>query len=326
MDGVSGELSCSSRSELAVDGRGGTDPRKCDFCGSSDSRCVATRADGARVLECVTCGLAFLERFPSAEQLSTLYGRPYFEKEGDQAGDVGVGYDDYVGTVRCQKMLTHAPILDVIQKYRPLKGARVLEVGCATGEMLLLAQQAGAEVMGVEPSEFAAAIARERYGLPVVTSPFEVAPLPNGTYDIVVSVDVIEHVLSPVGFLRKCSALVREGGLVALVTPNYECARWLGNEWLGFQRSFEHLFFLCPDVLIRMAWACGLTLRTWYTRGSPRFRNAAPIPRVLRDFLTRIPGIRPLYRALARSLWSKSGWQWEEFGHGHSLLMVFERG
>ena len=74
---------------------------------------------------------------------------------------------------------------------------RLLDVGCHVGTFIELAERAGFEVAGVEPSRWAAKRAEARVRGPVHVGVVEDAPLPEGAYDVVTMWDVIEHLPDP---------------------------------------------------------------------------------------------------------------------------------
>jgi SAM-dependent methyltransferase len=78
--------------------------------------------------------------------------------------------------------------------------------------------------------------------------------------DIVLALEVIEHVLSPKCFIEGVSKIVKPGGVLILRTPNYAPAKRFGNEWLGFNMSFEHIYFYSVDLLMEMMSKEGLCL------------------------------------------------------------------
>jgi 2-polyprenyl-3-methyl-5-hydroxy-6-metoxy-1,4-benzoquinol methylase len=73
-------------------------------------------------------------------------------------------------------------------------GARVLDVGCGTGSVSLhVAANTGAQIIGVEPDERRAALARER-GLDVRAEMLTDDLLARlGSFDVVMFADVLEH-------------------------------------------------------------------------------------------------------------------------------------
>ncbi|MBI4644112.1 MAG: class I SAM-dependent methyltransferase [Deltaproteobacteria bacterium] len=205
----------------------------------------------------------------------------------------------------------------------PLKGSRLLEIGCATGELLALAHSRGALTMGVEISEYAAQVAKERYGLEVRVGDLEHLDIPAESFDIILALEVIEHVLSPRAFLKEIALFLAPGGLVVLSTPNYACGRQLKEEWLGFRTSFEHLYFFTPEVLVHMAGSEGLDLLYWATAGSGK---AAPLQtrKKMKAWLQKIPGGVVLGQMvkLFKDLTAKD--PWVKFGQGHRLLAFFK--
>jgi SAM-dependent methyltransferase len=116
-----------------------------------------------------------------------------------------------------------------LQRRVPLRGRRVLDFGCGRGGMLAHLLGAGAECTGLEFSEASAATAAERVGRHplargVVVAKGLPAPLPDGGFDIVLLVEVIEHLLAEdlEPTLAELRRLVRPGGHTLVTTPNAE--------------------------------------------------------------------------------------------------------
>jgi len=97
---------------------------------------------------------------------------------------------------------------------------RVLDVGCGTGIASQLFLDRGCEVVGVEPDDRMAAVARRR-GVGVVASPFEAFSPPAEPFDVVASAQAWHWVDQGIGPARAASAL-REGGRLALISNGYE--------------------------------------------------------------------------------------------------------
>src|SRR5258708_8171751 len=107
-------------------------------------------------------------------------------------------------------------------------GGRLLDIGCATGNFLVAARDAGYDVTGIELDRNAARFAKERLGLqwvfPLTISEFADRNLVE-RFDVVTFFEVLEHQASPAEFLQKVKVCVRPGGVIALSVPNRE--RWL---------------------------------------------------------------------------------------------------
>lgn len=99
----------------------------------------------------------------------------------------------------------------------------VLEVGCGGCVLLERLKLQGYEVLGVDPSPFAAE-AGERKGIPILQEYFPPRHL-NGTPDLIFQVDVLEHIEKPLPFLKSQAACMEEGGIVVVNVP--DCSRSL---------------------------------------------------------------------------------------------------
>ena len=109
--------------------------------------------------------------------------------------------------------------------------AQVLDLGCARGDFLAFAAEAGLEAEGVDLHPGQAAQARER-GFTVTTGDLRDLTATFGPrFDLVTLWDVIEHVDNPVAVLAACRQVLRPGGLVLFHTGNAAFqipkARWL---------------------------------------------------------------------------------------------------
>ncbi len=97
---------------------------------------------------------------------------------------------------------------------------RVLDVGCGTGIASQLFLDRGCEVVGVEPDERMAAVARRR-GVSVVVAPFETFSRPSAPFDVVASAQAWHWVDQEIGPTKAADAL-QPGGRLALISNGYE--------------------------------------------------------------------------------------------------------
>ncbi|MBP7125722.1 methyltransferase domain-containing protein [Myxococcota bacterium] len=112
--------------------------------------------------------------------------------------------------------------------------SEVLDVGCATGGMMRFLAGQG-RFMGLDRSEEAAAIARQRTGCPVLVGDATAMPFPDGRFDGVMAMDVLEHVEDDRAALREIRRVLRPGGPFLASVP---CHPWLFST---HDRALMHL-------------------------------------------------------------------------------------
>ena len=118
---------------------------------------------------------------------------------------------------------------------RPLAGKSALDVGCGAGLMCEPLARLGADVTGVDAAPENIAVARahsEGQGLSIRYECADVAAL-AGQFDLVTSMEVVEHVSDPAAFIAALAARLAPGGLMILSTPNRTPLSRLGLITLG---------------------------------------------------------------------------------------------
>ena len=100
---------------------------------------------------------------------------------------------------------------------------RVLDVGFGEGYGAKILTNSVAEYVGLDMSEDAVRHASSRYPFPNVRfarSDAEAIPFDEGSFDLVVSFHVLEHVSEPESYLKELARVCRAGGHIVIVTPN----------------------------------------------------------------------------------------------------------
>ena len=157
----------------------------------------------ARVLRCPDCSCAFYEqqKLPEyADDAMLRHGRvPYYLQQG-----AGISL-----------------IAGLLARTGRPAGSRYLDVGCGFGFGLDFAARAlGWRAQGIDPSPIAAVGAGM---LGVAIEPRYLGddePGLAGACDVVLASEVVEHVASPIGFVRTLRNVLREGGILMLTTPD----------------------------------------------------------------------------------------------------------
>ncbi|MDD4888970.1 MAG: methyltransferase domain-containing protein [Phycisphaerae bacterium] len=226
----------------------------CPLCGESQQRELAVRADGLRVVRCDGCGLAFVNPRPIAADIARLYAADYFAG----APDTPVGYSGYAptaGTIRSSPPRAYR----LIRRDGPaVRGLRALDVGCAFGGLVYWLSQGGAAAMGIDVSADAVRFGREKLGLDLRCGTLETLDEPDGSFDLVTLVDVIEHVPDLAAALRRLARLLKPGGLAIVHTPNFGAFAAVGLRYKGLHLNLEHLLYFDRETLERAFAEVGL--------------------------------------------------------------------
>lgn len=143
--------------------------------------------------------------------------------------------------------------------FTPLAGKTALDVGCGAGLLCEPLARLGAQVTGVDaaPENIGAARAHaEASGLAIDYRAGEFETEVKGrTFDLVTSMEVIEHVTDPAAFVAGLAAALAPGGLMILSTPNRTPLSRLAmitvGEGLGMipRGTHDHEKFITPDEL-----------------------------------------------------------------------------
>jgi glycosyltransferase involved in cell wall biosynthesis/2-polyprenyl-3-methyl-5-hydroxy-6-metoxy-1,4-benzoquinol methylase len=156
--------------------------------------------------------------------------------------------------------------LRTLVRYRVPPG-RTLELGCAHGGFVALMRQAGFEASGLELSPWVSAFAREAFGVPVLQGPVEAQAIEPGSLDVIVMMDVLEHLEDPVGTMRRCFELLKQDGIVLVQTPQYRegaTLEQLGaaeDPFLLLLKSIDHLFLFSRSSVERFFHELGAQVR-----------------------------------------------------------------
>lgn len=174
-----------------------------------------------------------------------------------------------------------------------LRGALVLDAGCGTGEFSTAAMARGARVVSVDIGPKLLARTRSKGIAQVAAADVARLPFSDGTFDVVLSSECVEHTPSPRASVLELTRVLRPGGRLALTCPNrtwyWSCvvANRLG---LRHYAGLEH-------------WPAWRSLRRWVEQGGIRVEEH----RGLHLFPFVLAATQPLLRWLDR-FGSAAGW------------------
>ena len=137
--------------------------------------------------------------------------------------------------------------LKYLNKFK--QNGKVLEIGCATGEFLFSAKDAGFDVCGIEASKKYSSYAIKK-GLNVKYGRLEDIELQKSTFDIIAMFHLIEHIENPNEFIKKVYEYLKPKGLLYIITPNVESLtnKIFRYKHPNFQQS-DHLFFFSSKTI-----------------------------------------------------------------------------
>lgn len=223
----------------------------CPICRDTRRQDVVTQ-NGLAVTRCLNCGQRFVWPVPSETVLAGIYDRTYY-----RGGHGSVGFSDYAALAKARRRM-FSRHLDRIE--RLVGPGRVLDVGCATGEFLVLAMERGWNAVGVDPSP-----AREQAlaaGVRLVGRTLDDADVAPRSLDLITFWDVLEHLPDPVASLRRAGQLLTPRGVITATVPNADSAvaRLSGPRWFGYKTAGEHLQFFNAATIRRCFEVAGFSV------------------------------------------------------------------
>lgn len=194
--------------------------------------------DLPHLVQCQSCRFVWTLHSRRPNEIAELYGSEYFYLASSYSGTYYERDSQWKREARRRLKWLNA-------RFTP---SSLLEVGCAAGHFLEVAERAGIDVEGIEISPEAAAVAQDK-GLQVAVAAIEDVE-PQGKYDVVCAFHVLEHLHDPSSFLYFARRSVGEAGRIAIEVPNIEsvAALRLRAMWPGLQPE-HHLWHFSPTTL-----------------------------------------------------------------------------
>lgn len=245
----------------------------------------STYGQSAALHRCGHCGFIFAQPLPHGDMLS-LYRR--------------MEDPEYQATASARRGQMRR-LLELATASHPA-ARTLLDVGAATGLLMVEAAARGLAAEGVEPSKWCVDVARDVNGVTIRHGALEDCSDELGRYDLVMLVDVLEHVVDPMSLLRRASQHLADGGRLVVVTPDIGSglARLMGRRW--WHHRVGHVGYFDRRSIRRALGLCGLQV----VRDVPvgwRF-PAGYVYQRLAQYMP-IPIVGPALRKLAGSRWSR---------------------
>jgi 2-polyprenyl-3-methyl-5-hydroxy-6-metoxy-1,4-benzoquinol methylase len=185
------------------------------------------------LMRCSQCRFVFSGKIPSTQELLNLYS--------------SYGRNDYLSPITIKRF---HEILDGLEPVRQTN--RMLDVGCGIGYFLAEAAKRKWEVYGTEFTPEAVEICRGK-GINMQEGSLNPAHYAPESFDVIISIEVIEHINHPREEVQKFARLLRPGGVVYLTTPNFNSvSRKILHEKWNVLSYPEHLCYYTPKTLTRL--------------------------------------------------------------------------
>ena len=228
---------------------------KCAICSSEDFSVVLTTGDYRfhmteekfNIVQCLQCGLMYVNPRPNLDELPKYYEKKYYSYRPSRIEKVYCNFLDYIKIRRLNKCTVKGKILDV---------------GCETGDFLFKMKEKGWEVYGVDISEDACKLAREKLKIDVYNCELEQCSFPAGFFDIVTLWHSLEHVPNPNQILKEINRILKTDGILVLEVPNIANPVFKLTKECYFALDVpRHLYHFSPETLEAILAKNGFTIK-----------------------------------------------------------------
>lgn len=198
-----------------------------------------------QVVTCGQCGLVFLNPQPTRAALGQFYEREYYQ-------DKKVSVTTQNQQTQWQKEMLFTWLSAQLP---PINNWRILDIGCGYGEWLRHFDHSN-RASGIELSKQAAEAATKQFGFEVRQCAFEDNGFPEGQFDLVTGLAIIEHFTDPLAALVEVNRLLKPGGYLYLRTPDVLGPVTRG----GIRRYFKlvHTYYYSAATLESLCRKAGL--------------------------------------------------------------------
>jgi SAM-dependent methyltransferase len=199
-------------------------------------------------MKCKACGVGQTIPLPDFTELSQYYP-PLYYPTGSASEKY---YQNYIERFQKDK-------IKQIQAYH--RTGKLLDIGCGVGHFIRTALSQGYEAEGVEFSEVAADLGRERWNLRIVTGDFLDKQFVPESFDIITMWQVLEHLRKPREVLLKIHSILKSNGVLVIAVPNFASiqAKLFRSRWYHLDVP-RHLFHYSPESLTNILDKCNFQI------------------------------------------------------------------
>jgi len=217
----------------------------CHIC-SGDKAKLFMKKNSSNFFRCPNCKLEYIFPQPDDVTLKEIYSEKYYDSWGLHVDSQ---------TTEKSKRLSFEYRLNLVENVLSY-GDKILDCGCATGFFLDLVKQKGFTSYGIEISDYAVVIAKEKFGdKNIFQGHLEDAHFIPGEANIFSAIfmtDYLEHVRNPEKTLSAAFRFLKPGGVLMITTPDTSSLSkyFLNKSWIHYKT--EHLFYFSRKNISRL--------------------------------------------------------------------------
>jgi len=223
---------------------------------------VFMKKNGYTIYRCIACGLGRTDLKKSYELfVAENYTKGFFT--GGQGKSAFINYKDDKRLI----VKNMRQFLARIMKYKS-KGA-LLDVGCALGFFVELAQKSGFDAYGFDPSSYAVGEAKKLVGEGrIEKGTINTVGYREKSFDVITLFDVFEHLNDPGRDIERLAGFLKDDGIIVIATGDTESvmAKVLKRRWT-FYIPPQHLFFFNKTTLTALLRTYSLIPVEWFRIG-----------------------------------------------------------
>jgi SAM-dependent methyltransferase len=230
------------------------------WCGNSDLEPYSED-----YVKCGQCFTLVSKRRPATDPAyitdddNDLYGKNYWGEHQVEMGHPAIAERAYSELPeRCAYWLRN------IVSFVP-PPAKTLELGCSHGGLVYLMRLAGYDAAGLELSPSITNFARKEFKIPVFEGPAETHGFSNGEFDVLLMMDVIEHLYTPLKTMNEYTKFLADDAVIVIQTPqydptkSYETLLETDDRFLSLLEADEHLYLFSAVSLQLLLAKIGFT-------------------------------------------------------------------
>lgn len=204
---------------------------------------------------------------------SQILGEDQLEVSGDETGFYSRDYwFDYQVNKLNQPTLPERSRSDLSERViywlrtvlnYQLPPAKCLELGCGHGGFVALLRQLEFDAMGLELSPWVVDYAKDVFKIPMLLGPIEQQQIDDSSIDLIILMDVLEHLPDPNVTLRNCINLLKPDGKLIIQSPEYKINKNYANlkgeksPFLKMLLPGEHIFLFSRDSVKKLLFDLG---------------------------------------------------------------------